>query len=166
MQIGIFADSHDHLDNIRLAVNQFNERKCDCVLFAGDLVSTIAVPPLRVLSCPMVGCFGNNEGNKLGILAGLSIVATVFQEPPIRYQSDDGTRFVIAHMERELRKTDDDFDVAVYGHTHKSRVGRDGKGRLHINPGETSGWSFGTASIAILDTDTFEVDIIELSSAG
>ena len=44
MRLGIFADTHDHLANIRLAVERFNAEGVDLILFAGDLVSTIAVP--------------------------------------------------------------------------------------------------------------------------
>ena len=163
MQVGIFADSHDHLDNIRLAVQHFNETECDVVLFAGDLVSTIAVPPLRSLHCPIVGCFGDNEGNKVGLLAGLNMIRANFQDPPIKYQAEDGTKFVIAHMESELRHVDHDFQVAVYGHTHKARIKQDELGRLFINPGETSGWSFGRPTIALLNTDDFDAKIVELS---
>ena len=65
MRIGVFADTHDHLDNIRRAVEYFNRAECEYVIFAGDFVSTIAVPPLRNLTCPLVGCFGDNEGNKV-----------------------------------------------------------------------------------------------------
>lgn len=163
MRVGIFADSHDHLDHIRLAVERFNDADCQCVLFAGDLVSTIAVPPLRRLRCPLVGCFGDNEGNKVGLLSGLSIVGTVFHEPPVRYRADDGTRFAIAHMKRQLNSVGDEFDIAVYGHTHRPRVFRDENGRLFINPGEASGWSFGRPTIALLDTETMNVDILELT---
>ncbi len=166
MQVGIFADSHDHLDNIRLAVDRFNEEKCDYVLFAGDLVSTIAVPPLRSLECPLVGCFGDNEGNKLGLRSGLSIVTTLFGDPPVRFRADDGTRFLIAHMKRQLRGLTDKFDVAVYGHTHKPRVHRSECGRLHINPAETGCRSFGRPSNVVLDTDAFHTRMIELRSLG
>ena len=69
MLIGIFADSHDHLDHIRLAVATFNEAGCELVVFAGDLVSSFAVPPLRALNCRVIACFGDNEGNKAGVLA-------------------------------------------------------------------------------------------------
>ena len=68
MLVGIFADTHDHLANIRRAVERFNQAGCEVVLFAGDLVSTFAVPPLRRLQCPFVGCFGDNEGNKICLL--------------------------------------------------------------------------------------------------
>ena len=63
MLIGAFADSHDHLDYLRAAVKIFNDSQCGAVLFAGDLVSTFAVPILRDLHCPLIGCFGDNEGN-------------------------------------------------------------------------------------------------------
>ncbi len=53
MQIGLFADTHDHLDRLRQAVALFNQRGCDLVLFAGDLVSTFAVPPPRQTTCSL-----------------------------------------------------------------------------------------------------------------
>jgi putative phosphoesterase len=163
MLVGVFADSHDHLDHLRLAVRRFNEAGCELVLFAGDLVSTFAVPPLRKLQCPFVGCFGDNEGNKPGLLAGISIVGTL-AEPPLCYTASDGTRFLIAHMERQARGVTDDFDIFIYGHTHKPVVKRDAAGRLLLNPGETSGWTFQRPTIALLETVTRQVEIVELRS--
>src|SRR3954469_8470481 len=161
MLVGLFADSHDHLDNLRLAVERFNEAGCELVLFAGDLVSTFAVPPLRRLKCPLVACFGDNEGNKVGLHAGLSLVGTL-AEPPVRFTAGDGTRFIICHMQRQLRGQADDWDIAVFGHTHKPRVIRDDSRRLLINPGETSGWTFGRPTIALLETVTRQVEIVPL----
>jgi putative phosphoesterase len=161
MLVGLFADTHDHLANIRLAVQRFNEANCELVLFAGDLVSTFAVPPLRKLNCPFVGSFGDNEGNKVGLLAGFTLVGQI-GEPPVRYRADDGTRFIICHMQRQLRGQPDDWDIAVFGHTHKPRVQQDDFGRLLINPGETSGWTFSQPTIALLDTVTRQTEIVSL----
>jgi putative phosphoesterase len=163
MKVGIFADSHDHLGNIRRVVQMFNELQCECVLFAGDLVSTFAVPPLRKLNCPFMGCYGDNEGNKPGLQAGMSIVGEL-REPPALYILADGTRVVLVHMERQLRGFGEPFDVCIYGHTHKPRVSRDERGRLFINPGETSGWTFGRPSAAILDTALMEVEVLDIRS--
>ena len=160
MRIGIFADTHDHLANIRLAVERFNDERVELVLFAGDLVSTFAVPPLRKLNCPLVACFGDNEGNKPGLLAGFRLVGKL-SEPPVRLTTEDGTRFVLAHMKRQLRGVDD-YDVAIFGHTHKPRIERDEAGRLLINPGETSGWTFGRPTIAMYDTARQEADLWDL----
>jgi putative phosphoesterase len=158
---GIFADTHDHLDNIRLAVRRFNDAGCAVVLFAGDLVSTFAVPPLRKLNCPLVGCFGDNEGNKVGLLAGFALVGQI-GEPPVRYTAEDGTRFIVCHMQRQLRGEADDWDIAVFGHTHKPRIQRDEMDRLLINPGEASGWTFGRPTIALLETSTRRTEIVSL----
>lgn len=162
MRIGIFADIHDHLDHVRLAVERFNAERVELVFFAGDLVSTIAIPPLRKLNAQVIACYGDNEGNKVGIQAGFQLVGTI-AEAPVRHVCPDGTRIIMAHMQRQLRGVTDEYDVRIVGHTHKARVERDELGRLHINPGETSGWSFGRSTIAILETSTREVELIELA---
>lgn len=161
MLLGVLADVHDHLDNLRKAVGAFNAAGCEQVLFAGDLVSTISIPPLRALECPFVGCFGDNEGNKPGLLAGISLVGSL-AEPPHAIVCGDGTRVVLVHMRRQMRGYAEPFDVAVFGHSHKRRLERDEAGRLHLNPGETSGWSFGSPSVALLETTTREVRFVEL----
>jgi len=162
MRVGIFADSHDHLDNIRCAVEQFNAAECELVVFAGDLVSTFAVPPLRKLNCPVIGCFGDNEGNKLGLLAGLRIIGR-WGEPPFGFKTADGTRFLLAHMYRQLREVGGEFDVAIYAHTHRPEIQRDELGRLFINPGETGGWTYRDPTIVLLETTTREAEIIRLN---
>jgi putative phosphoesterase len=161
MLLGLFADSHDHLDNLRKAVEVFNEAGCRHVLFAGDLVSTFCTPPLRKLRCPLTACFGDNEGNKPGLLAGFSILGTL-AEPPVFWTSEDGLRFVIVHMERQLRGCDAAFDVCVYGHTHKPRNLTDERGRLFLNPGEVSGWTFGAPTIMLFETTTKEARLVSL----
>ncbi|HEY0983846.1 metallophosphoesterase [Schlesneria sp.] len=165
MLIGIFADSHDHLDHIRRAVEVFNEADCQLVVFAGDLVSSFAVPPLRQLKCKIVGCFGDNEGNKTGVTAGMRIVGTI-GEPPFGFKTPDGRRILVTHMDRSLRGVEGDFDVAIYAHTHKPSITRDEQGRLFINPGETSGWSYGKPTVALLETTTMEAQIVPLKGTG
>jgi putative phosphoesterase len=161
MLVGIFSDSHDHLDNIRRVVELFNERGCECVLFSGDLVSTFAVPPLRKLKAKVQGCYGDNEGNKPGLQAGFKIVGEL-REAPALYTLADGTRVVLVHMERQLRGFSEPFDIAVVGHTHKPSVHIDEQGRLWINPGETSGWTYGKPTVAFLDTATRQVEIVPI----
>lgn len=161
MRIGIFADSHDHLDNLRRAVDVFNQSGCERVLFAGDLVSTFTVPPLRRLECPLIGCYGDNEGNKVGLAAGMSIIGPL-GEPPFCYRAPDGTRFLIAHMRRQLEEPLGDFHAAVLGHTHKPSVRQDSLGRWWLNPGETSGWTFGRPTVILLETRGMQAEIVDL----
>lgn len=161
MRIGIFADIHDHLDNARAAVAEFNARECELVVFAGDFVSTFVIPVLRELTCKLIGCFGDNEGNKLGLLGGLKIVGTV-GEPPLGFRATDGTRILVTHQFELLNRDVDGADVVVYGHTHKPSVEFDKSGRLFVNPGETSGWTYRKPSIAILETEPLGAEIVWL----
>ncbi len=161
MRIGVFADVHDHLDNLRVAVERFNQEQVEAVLFAGDLVSTFAVPPLRKLNCPFVGCFGDNEGNKIGLDGGMKIVGTI-GEPPFCYRVADGTRILLTHALAWTKGCEGEFDILVYAHTHQPSIHKDELGRLFLNPGETSGWSYGKPTIAILDTSTREAEILPL----
>jgi putative phosphoesterase len=165
MRLGIFADVHDHLDNLRAVVEFFNAQRCETVLFAGDLVSTFAVPPLRKLNCPFVGCYGDNEGNRPGLQAGFSIIGTL-AEAPLLWSSPDGLRFAIAHMQRQLRElpAGADYDIAVCGHTHRPQIGTDERGRLLLNPGEVSGWTFGNPTVMLFDTASRAAQIVPLAA--
>lgn len=161
MRIGIFADAHDHLDNVRRAVAEFNRRQCAWVLFAGDLVSPMVVPPLRKLQGRFIGCFGDNDGNKTGIAGGMKIVGEL-GEPPFGVICPDGTRILLTHILQPARPFLDGFHVVISSHTHRPSVHTDETGRLYINPGETSGWSFRRPSIALLETQPLSAEIIRL----
>ena len=161
MRIGIFADAHDHVDHVRQAVVEFNRIGCDLVIFAGDFVSPIVVPPLRKLNCPVLACFGDNEGNRVGIEGGMRIVGTV-AAPPFGYRAPDGTRILITHMPETVRGLIEGCDVVISAHTHRAAIRQDESGRLFVNPGETSGWTYRKPSIAILETKPLEARIVLL----
>ena len=161
MLIGVFADTHDHLDRIRLAVEEFNRRQCELVIFAGDFVSTFAIPPLRKLECHLVACFGDNEGNRTGIRGGFEIIGEI-GDPPFGFRTLDGTKILLTHQLELLRGDYDDADVVIYAHTHKAKMTRDNSGRLFINPGEASGWSFGQPTAILLETTTRETSLVLL----
>ncbi len=162
MRIGIFADAHDHVDHVRLAVSEFNRQECKLVVFAGDFVSPIVVPPLRKLVCPVMACFGDNEGNRVGISGGMRIVGTV-GSPPFGFVTTDGTRILLTHVLEHLKDCIDDCNVVISAHTHRPHVTRDARGRLFVNPGETSGWTYRKPTVAILETDPLDARIVSLA---
>lgn len=161
MRIGVFGDAHDHLDNVRRAVAEFNRRRCALVLFAGDLVSPMVVPALRRLNCRFIGCFGDNDGNRTGILGGMTVVGEI-GEPPFGVLTADGTRILLTHTPESAREFARDFQVVISAHTHRPKIARDEEGRLYLNPGETSGWTFRKPSIAILETRPLHAEIVPL----
>ena len=162
MRIGVFADAHDHKDNVIRAVAEFNRRNCELVLFAGDLVSPMTVTPLRKLQCPLIACFGDNDGNKTGITGGMRIVGSI-EEPPRVVETDDGTRILLTHiLDDEARSLAADCRVVVSAHSHRPGIEETGEGRLFVNPGETSGWSFRKPTVAMIETDPLSAEIVAL----
>jgi len=162
MKIGIFSDTHDHVDHVRQAVGIFNDAACDLVVFAGDFVSPIVVPPLRKLNCPMLACFGDNEGNKPGILAGMSIVGTV-AEPPFGFETEDGCKILVTHILDVLKGYIEGSDVIIFAHTHRTSTRKNDSGQLFINPGEASGWTYRKPAVMFLETETLDTEVVNLS---
>ncbi len=64
MKLGIISDTHDHLDHIRKAAEEFRKQEVDLVIHAGDYTSPPAVKALEGLKT--AGVFGNNDGEKKG----------------------------------------------------------------------------------------------------
>ena len=51
----------------------------------------------------------------------------------------------------------------IFGHSHKVVPGeRRAGGPVRLNPGECGGWLTGTSTVAMLDTATLEVRILEI----
>ncbi|MCX6357284.1 MAG: YfcE family phosphodiesterase, partial [Candidatus Aureabacteria bacterium] len=65
MQIGLMADSHEHMDMIRQAVELFNREGVEWVLHAGDIISPITAKEFRGLKAKFTAVFGNNDGDRL-----------------------------------------------------------------------------------------------------
>jgi len=161
MKIGIMADIHDNVDNLRHAIGLFNAHQCGMILLAGDLVSPLVVPSMRKLTGKVVACFGDNDGNKPGIAGGMKIVGTLGY-PPFCVQTHDGLKIVMVHQLNELRDCLEDEDVVVFAHTHRPSIVEDRNGRLFINPGEVGGWMFRKPTVVILDSQTRKAELIDL----
>ncbi len=163
MKVGIMSDSHDHLANIRKAVEAFNDAGVSYAVHAGDFVAPFVANELQKLNCPLLGVFGNNDGERIGLQNRLKGFGAEVKVQPA-FVELDGKRFVVIH-ENDLADALADsgkFDVVVYGHTHKVDIRKTSNGCLIVNPGEVCGWLTGKATIAILDTDTMEVKLMEL----
>ena len=102
MRIGIMADIHDNVDNLRHAIGLFNALECSAILLAGDFVSPLVVPSMRRFTCPVIACYGDNDGNQIGIAGGMKIVGTL-GHPPMCWKSRDGVKFLMAHQLDGLR---------------------------------------------------------------
>ncbi len=162
--IGCIADTHDHMDAIEAAVKRFNSEKVALVLHAGDYVSPFVTKPFGKLKAKLIGVFGNNEAEK-------ELIKNRFEEigAEIRGKLADLTvenrRIAIYHGENNLLLDiiirSKLFDVVVTGHTHWPKIEKI-DGVLVVNPGEACGWLTGKKTIALIDLNKLEAEIIEL----
>jgi len=164
MLIGVFSDVHDHLDNLRKALQVFKERGVEALIFCGDFCSPI---PSRVMGAEFPGeihcVFGNGDGDRFTI-AGVAGA----QYPNLKLHGEyaelefAGVKVAVTHYPfyaQALARTGD-YQAVFSGHTHERREERIGA-CLWVNPGEILGWK-GLATCAIYDTAAQAVTYVTL----
>jgi uncharacterized protein len=162
MKIGIIADTHDNLPQIKKAVEIFNQEKVELVLHAGDFVSPFTCLEFKNLNCPLKGVFGNNDGDKIYLQEKFKGIGELFPEP---YKTNiNHKNIIMLHLEKLIDDLAESqkYEVIIYGHTHRSDLRKIGK-TLIVNPGECGGWLTGKSTIALLDLEKLEAKIINLA---
>ena len=157
------SDTHDRLDAIEKAINYFNSQNITNVLHAGDLVSPFVVPLFSKLRGKLNFVWGNNEGAR-------DFIGTKFAEIGISPLGDfaeiqiAGKKIALIHG-TEQRIVDslitcNSYDLVVRGHNHKADIitGR----TMMVNPGEVCGYLTGRQTIALIDLETMQGQIVEL----
>jgi putative phosphoesterase len=160
MIVGILSDTHDHMTNIRRAVDIFHDRKVEHVIHAGDFTSPFTFRLLNDLRCGFTGIFGNNDGDKL-LLQKMS-GGKIFAQPHELLLGGKKIMMIHEHFIADALADSGHYDVVVYGHTHKPDIRKGRSGALVVNPGETGAWLYGKASVAVLDLTRLEAEIIGL----
>jgi putative phosphoesterase len=164
MRIGILADSHDHVDNIKKVVARCREEGVEAVLHAGDFVAPFAIKALSGFDCPVHAVFGNNDGERLGIVATFGTWGKV-QPGPIELELA-GRRILLMHEPYGLasHEAGGRNDLIIYGHTHESewRPQAGDPDKLVINPGEVCGWVTGRATFVLFDLAAWEGELIAI----
>ena len=164
MIIGILADTHDRLRLVDKAVTRLNEEKVSLVLHAGDYIAPFVIPHFKPLKADLIGIFGNNDGDKDMLRKRFTEIGAElrgrFAEVII-----DGLKIAMLHGEEEellhALINAGGHNVVVHAHTHEAKTYRKGE-TLVINPGEVCGYLSGKSTIAILNTETLEVKIIQI----
>ncbi|MCP4040819.1 MAG: metallophosphoesterase [Gammaproteobacteria bacterium] len=161
MKIGIISDSHDHMDNIRKAVEIFRQRGVPLVIHAGDFVNPASIKLFKGLN--LVGIFGNNDGDRFRLMKAFQSIKGDLKGDFCELERD-GLRFAVYHgTESQLQDAlaqCGKYDVVITGHTHKLESTTVGD-TVVINPGTAHGFG-GKATVAIFDTDKKEPEFVEL----
>ena len=174
MKVGIIADTHDNLAAIAEAVEIFNDEGIELLIHAGDLISPFTSQPFKNLKAPLIGVFGNNDGDKLLLkdYYKSSGVGDLFEDP---YAFEFAAKKIVVTHKPQIVKPlakSGMYDAVLYGHTHKAVIeqqhatankwGRQGEKTWVINPGECCGYLMGRKTVALLDFEKDEARIVDL----
>jgi len=157
VKIGILSDSHDNLQKLEKAIRFFNKNKTDFVFHAGDFVAPFAILKLKKLPCDWRGVFGNNDGEKSGLLRASE---GRIKKGPLRIKLA-GKKIVLVHDINTISLRKENAQLIIFGHSHKPQVIKE-KNRLIINPGECGGWLSGKATVALVDLASLSGKIFEI----
>jgi putative phosphoesterase len=158
--VGLVTDTHDNKAAVEAAVRLFNERDVSLVLHGGDYIAPFNARWMRPLSAPLIGVFGNNDGERFGLRAQFEGIGPIHRGP---YGVSHGDRRILLMHEPdevEALAVSGAYDAIVYGHTHEIDV-RTGD-TLVVNPGEAGGWLSGRCTAGILDLARLSVEIVDL----
>ena len=159
MKLGIISDTHDNVPVIKKAVEYFNSSGVELVIHAGDYVSPFSFKPLLELNSNLVGVWGNNDGDRLA----LSRISEGRIKDNFLVMERRGATILVGHYFEALEALvkSQVYDLIVYGHTHEAEIRKVGK-TLVVNPGECGGWLYGKSTVAMVDLDSKEAQLISL----
>lgn len=154
------SDSHDNVPAVRAVVELFRQHAVARVVHAGDFISPFALDPLADLGCPVHGVFGNNDGERVVLAERFRRLGDV--QPNLADLELAGRRIAAVHYPElaEPLAASGNYDLVIYGHTHKIDQRREGA--LLLNPGEVGGWLTGRKTAAVVDLADLEVRIFDL----
>ena len=152
MKIGVVSDTHNNLKNIEIIINLFNEIKVPIVIHTGDISNANTLEQFSKLNSKLIGVYGNNDRNELGLEEVAQKNKFQFQDPPRKLSLLD-KEIVIFHEPDKIDQFLSEnklIDVVLYGHTHRYENNIK-NGVLFFNPGESAGMQKGSNAIGILD---------------
>ncbi len=152
MKIGVVSDTHNNLKNIEAIINLFNDEKVSLVIHTGDISNANSLEKFSELKCELIGVYGNNDRNELGIKEVALKNNFNFQEPP-RKLNLNHREIAIFHEPDNIEEfllENEGINVVLYGHTHRYENNTKNE-VLYFNPGESAGMQIGSNAIGILD---------------
>ncbi len=163
MIIGAMSDTHDRLDAVDKAISFFNSQDVIYVLHAGDLVSPFVAPLFSRLKAKLYYVWGNNEGDHEFIKVRFADIGVTPLGDFAALQLG-GKKIALLHgTHQEIVDSlieSGAYDLIVRGHTHRAEIVEGGT--LVVNPGEVCGYLTGRQTVALVDLDKMQAQIVEL----
>jgi uncharacterized protein len=163
MKIGVLSDTHNHLPNLRAALDLFRKEDIDTLIHCGDLTNVETARTLQGFR--VIFAFGNGD-----ILSG-EIRAALLELNPENYAGSvytgriGGARIAAAHghqpgMVDGLIRSGD-YDYVFTGHSHRRQDDIYGFTR-RINPGALGGLRRDDRQVCVVDLATAKVKFLKI----
>jgi hypothetical protein len=154
MLIGVVSDTHNNLKNIEKIISLFNGELVELVIHTGDIANANSLKLFQKLNSKMIGVYGNNDRNEIGLQEIVEFNSFEFQNPPklIRLHNRN---IAIFHEPDEIEayiSEQQGIDIVLHGHTHRYREEILDK-ILYFNPGESAGMQKGSNAIGLINLD-------------
>lgn len=165
MLIAILSDTHDHIANLRSAVEVCNERGALLMIHCGDLISPFMLQELAVFKGPSHLVYGNNVGDLYLISSLCADRYPSISHHGIRGAIEAGGRRIAFHHYPELARglaLSGRFDIVCCGHNHAYGVEKIGNCLL-VNPGELLGKD-GQPTFCLVDTTTLQAEKVPVGT--
>ncbi|MCU0600727.1 MAG: metallophosphoesterase [Desulfobacterales bacterium] len=164
MKIAVMSDSHDHIWNLRKALDTTKSEKCSMIIHCGDFVAPFVFKEFLQAGIPVHCVFGNNDGDRYLLTRfALESDGLITLSPMIGTVDAGNLKIAFAHewaVAEGLAATGK-YDLVCYGHSHQHALQKIG-GTLAVNPGEIMGKD-GEPGFCIVDTDEISVRRIIIS---
>jgi hypothetical protein len=178
MKLGIISDTHDDIDNVRMAIDIFNRETVKYVIHAGDYVFPGVVMEFKRMNAKLIGVLGNNDGEKVHLLKAFLEIGGELKGELGEFSIDD-LRIGIYHgTSTEIKRhliASGRYQIIVCGHTHRREPAGIDRGNipkntstLVLNPGtghkkvESLAGTFLEGGVIIVDTECREYEYINL----
>ena len=156
MLIGVVSDTHNNLKNIDKLISIFNEKKVHLVVHTGDITTAKSLSRFSKLNCDLIGVYGNNDREEVGLSKVIDDNNFKFQQPPY-FLEIKNKKIAIFHEPDEIDQYQfDDIDIILHGHTHRYRQ-ETKNGVVLFNPGESAGMLRGKNAIGIININDLEI---------
>ena len=158
------SDSHDNIQDTKKALKAFSDRGVELVLHAGDMIGSGNCYTFKGCGMDIKLVYGNNDGDRVGLKHEFERVGGEYLGDFGEIEAD-GLKIAMLHGTEEplvnAVVASQLYDIVVRGHNHRFEVTRKDR-TLLVNPGEIWGHFTGLCSVAVLDTSSLKVEMIEL----
>ena len=157
MLVGVVSDTHNNLKNIEQIISLFNNEEITLVFHTGDITNSKSLEKFSTLNADLIGVYGNNDRNEVGLNDIALQNNFQFQEPPSLITLCDKNIAIFHEPDviYDFLSENKHIDIVIHGHTHRYRHELINDVLL-FNPGESAGMQKGKNAIGILNLNNLE----------